>query len=162
MYYLISSVVEVVKSLARAATVKGRVEWLSCDLRIMLVGPENKCDVLAAYLLKQHVVSVRPHLFFNLMTTFAKLDQVKKIRPEYQWSSVPTLTEIQEAVGADGALALTLVPNAQHSQLNITGTDSPRWYCDGKAGGACSYLGDGIAAAPLAGTLNRTLQVRAA
>ena len=37
---------EVIKSLARAATVKERVEWLSCDLRIMLVGPENNVTFL--------------------------------------------------------------------------------------------------------------------
>ena len=84
---------EVLKSLARTDTMMERVKWLTCDFKIMFLGPEGKRDALGKWLLSSTNLLARPHVIYNHLRIFNLLDEVMQI-PANDRHAVPSIDEI--------------------------------------------------------------------
>jgi hypothetical protein len=109
---------EVKKSLERVDTIEERVKWLQSDLKIMLLGPGEERDALGRWLLRSTALLARPHVIYNHLAIFNKLDEVMRI-PEEHWRAVPSLHKITTAIGGD--LGERLIRNARMatSELDV-------------------------------------------
>ena len=81
----------------RIDTIEGRAKWLQSDFKIILFGPEEEREALGRWLLRSTALLARPHVIYNHLVIFNKLDEVMRI-PEEHRRAVPSLDEVTTAL----------------------------------------------------------------
>ena len=91
---------------------------MQSDFKIILLGPEKERDALGRWLLRSTALLAHPHVIYNHLVIFNKLDEVMRI-PEEHRHAVPSLDEVTIAIGDD--LGEILVRNARMatSELDV-------------------------------------------
>ena len=84
----------------------------------MLPGPEGERDALGKWLLSSTTLLARPHVIYNHLVIFNKLDEVMQIPVKYR-HAVPSINGIAAAIGKPGTLGKTLVQNARMAAAKL-------------------------------------------
>jgi hypothetical protein len=92
-----------------------RIEWLRSDFKIMLLGPDGEHDALGKWLLSTNALLARPHVIFNHLAVFSKLDEVLGVPDEHRQVVPFTFDAIRAAIEVNGNLAEDLVRQARRA-----------------------------------------------